>query len=82
VHEASFHIVIPPSRPRLFLVDGYALVYRAFHALGNSAITTSRGENTSIPWGIANFLERLRKSHAPTHLGWVHDAGMSDAYRA
>ena len=67
-----------PSRPRLFLVDGYALVYRAFHAVGNRPLTNSRGENTSIPWGIANFLERLRRSHAPTHLGWVHDAGMSE----
>ncbi len=67
-----------PPRPRLFLVDGYALVYRAFHAVGNRPLTNSRGENTSIPWGIANFLERLRRSHAPTHLGWVHDAGMSE----
>jgi len=63
--------------PTLFLVDGYALVYRAFHAVGNKPLTTSRGENTSIPWGIANFLERLRKTHQPTHLGWVHDAGSS-----
>jgi DNA polymerase-1 len=69
--------VTQKQRPRLFLVDGYALVYRAFHAVGNKPLTTSRGENTSIPWGIANFLDRLRKSHAPTYLGWVHDAGSS-----
>jgi DNA polymerase-1 len=66
------------SRPRLFLVDGYALVYRAFHAVGNRPLTTSRGENTSIPWGIANFLERLRRTHQPEYLGWVHDAGTSE----
>ncbi len=65
------------ERPRLFLVDGYALVYRAFHAVGSRPLTTSRGENTSIPWGIANFLDRLRKGHTPSHLGWVHDAGSS-----
>jgi DNA polymerase-1 len=68
---------VSTPRPQLFLVDGYALVYRAFHAVGNRPLTTSRGENTSIPWGIANFLERLRKAHAPSHLGWVHDAGNS-----
>jgi DNA polymerase-1 len=69
--------VNPTAKPRLFLVDGYALVYRAFHAVGSRPLSTRHGENTSIPWGIANFLERLRKAHAPTHLGWVHDAGMS-----
>jgi DNA polymerase I len=67
------------TRPRLFLVDGYALIYRAFHAAGaGRPLATSRGENTAIPWGIANFLERLRKTHAPEYLGWVHDAGLSD----
>ena len=66
------------TRPRLFLVDGYALVYRAFHAVGSRPITTSRGENTSIPWGIANFIDRLRRSHTPDYLGWVHDAGLSE----
>jgi DNA polymerase-1 len=74
----AFSVLVPTNeRPRLFLVDGYALVYRAFHAVGSKPLTTSRGENTSIPWGIANFLERLRKSHTPSHLGWVHDAGSS-----
>jgi DNA polymerase-1 len=67
-----------PGRRRLFLVDGYALVYRAFHAVGAKPMTTKRGENTSIPWGIANFIDRLRRSHAPDYLGWVHDAGLSN----
>ncbi|HKS07613.1 MAG TPA: DNA polymerase I [Gemmatimonadaceae bacterium] len=67
-----------PTRKRLFLVDGYALVYRAFHAVGAKPMTTKRGENTSIPWGIANFIDRLRRSHAPDYLGWVHDAGLSN----
>ncbi len=66
-------------RKRLFLIDGYALIYRAFHATaGGRPLSTSRGENTAIPWGIANFLDRLRKTHAPEYLGWVHDAGLSE----
>ena len=67
---------IPPS-PRLFLVDGYALIYRAFFALISRPLRTSRGENTSAAWGIANFLQRLLDKHQPDYLGWVHDSGLS-----
>ncbi|MGQ0712622.1 MAG: DNA polymerase I [Gemmatimonadaceae bacterium] len=67
----------PPPRPRLFLIDGYALIYRAFYALIARPLTTSRGENTSAAWGIANFLQRLHAEHAPEYLGWVHDSGLS-----
>jgi DNA polymerase-1 len=66
----------PPS-PRLFLVDGYALIYRAFYALISRPLTTSRGENTSAAWGIVNFLQRLTQTHQPDYLGWVHDSGLS-----
>ena len=66
-----------PESPRLFLVDGYALIYRAFFALISRPLTTSRGENTSAAWGIANFLQRLIATHRPEHLGWVHDSGLS-----
>ena len=67
---------LPPS-PRLFLVDGYALIYRAFFALISRPLTTSRGENTSAAWGIVNFLQRLVQNHKPDYLGWVHDSGLS-----
>jgi len=66
-----------PDSPRLFLVDGYALIYRAFYAMIGRPLTTSRGENTSVAWGIANFLLRLFRDHAPAYLVWVHDAGTS-----
>src|SRR5687767_5796494 len=66
-----------PESPRLFLVDGYALIYRAFFALISRPLTTSRGENTSAAWGIANFLQRLGSKHQPEYLGWVHDSGLS-----
>lgn len=68
------------ERPqRLFLVDGYALIYRAFFALITRPLRTSRGENASVPWGIANFLIRLRERHHPDHVAWVNDAG--DSFR-
>ncbi len=66
-----------PDSPRLFLVDGYALIYRAFFALISRPLTTSKGENTSASWGIANFLQRLITKHQPDYLGWVHDSGLS-----
>lgn len=64
-----------PAAPRLFLIDGYALIYRAFFALMTRPLTTSRGENSSAAWGIANFLRRLIATHKPELLGWVHDSG-------
>ena len=69
--------VTKPTAPRLFLVDGYALIYRAFFALLTRPLNTSRGENTSAAWGVANFLKRLLATHKPELLGWVHDAGAS-----
>ena len=66
-----------PESPRLFLVDGYALIYRAFYALIARPLTTSKGENTSAVWGISTFLQRLLDKHKPEHLAWVHDSGLS-----
>ena len=66
-----------PSSPRLFLIDGYALIYRAFFALGTQPLLNSRGENTSIARGAYDFLRRLIDKHQPEYLGWVHDAGYS-----
>ncbi|MEP6618082.1 MAG: DNA polymerase I [bacterium] len=66
-----------PNSPRLFLVDGYALIYRAFFALISRPLTTAKGENTSAAWGISNFVQRLLASHRPDYLGWVHDSGLS-----
>ncbi|MHB8837429.1 MAG: DNA polymerase I [Gemmatimonadaceae bacterium] len=66
-----------PPAPRLFLVDGYALIYRAFFALGQQPLRSSRGENTSIARGTNDFIARLIEKHKPEYLGWVHDKGLS-----
>jgi len=71
---------MPPQHPpRLFLIDGYALIYRAFFALITRPLRTSKGENTSAAWGVVNFLLRLREKYQPEYLAWVHDAG--DSFR-
>jgi len=66
------------TRPRLFLIDGYALIYRAFFAMINAPLTTSRGENTSAAFGFTRFLLKILEEHEPDYLGVVMDAGMSD----
>ena len=63
--------------PQLFLVDGYALIYRAFFAMITRPLRTSRGENTSAAWGVVNFLLRLREKYRPDYVAWVNDAGTS-----
>ncbi len=65
----------------LYLVDGYALIYRAFFAMIARPLTTSRGENSSAAWGVVNFLLRLRERYRPAYLGWVHDLGESFRHR-
>jgi DNA polymerase-1 len=67
------------NRPRLFLVDAYALIYRAFFAFINRPLTNARGENTSAAFGFANFLEDLREKYKPDYLAIVFDAG--DSFR-
>jgi len=78
-----------PGRPRLYLIDGYALIYRAFYALGGGApLRNAHGENTGMAKGVNDFLKRLIEKHKPDYLGWVNDAGSSgreellEAYKA
>ena len=67
--------------PTLYLVDGYALIYRAFFAMIARPLTTRRGENTSAAWGVTNFLLRLLERRRPDYLAWVHDVGQSFRHR-
>ncbi len=69
--------MVQASSPRVFLIDGYALIYRAFFAMIARPLRTSRGENTSAVWGVANFLHRLVADYDPSFVAWVHDAGSS-----
>jgi len=68
------------TRPRLYLIDGYALIYRAFFALVSRPLMSSRGENTSAAFGVARFLIKVIEKHDPDYLGMVFDAGMSDRH--
>ncbi len=61
-------------RPSLYLIDGYALIYRAYFALIRNPLRTSSGEETSAPFGMANFLVKLLDERKPDYVGVVMDS--------
>src|SRR6267154_1689736 len=69
----------PGSTPAatLYLVDGYALIYRAFFAMIARPLTTRRGENTSAAWGVTNLLLRPLERPRPDYPAWIHYLGES-----
>ena len=69
--------VPPKTRPRLFLIDGYALIYRAFFAMISRPLITTRGENTSAAFGFTRFIMNILEDHGPDYLAVVLDAGNS-----
>jgi DNA polymerase-1 len=68
------------TRPRLYLIDGYALIYRAFFAMISRPLVSSKGENTSAAWGVAKFLVKVLEQHTPDYIGVVFDAGTSERH--
>jgi DNA polymerase-1 len=58
---------------KLFLLDAYALIYRAHFAFINNPRINSKGLNTSAIFGFCNSLLEVINNHEPTHLGVVFD---------
>ena len=58
---------------KLYLLDAYALIYRAYYAFIKNPRINSRGENTSAILGFVNTLEEVITKEAPTHLGVAFD---------
>ncbi|MCM1505254.1 MAG: DNA polymerase I [Muribaculum sp.] len=58
---------------KLFLLDAYALIYRAYYALIRAPRMTSRGFNTSAIFGFVNTLEEVLKKESPTHIAVCFD---------
>lgn len=59
---------------RLFLLDAFALIYRAYYAFIKNPIKNSKGVNTSASYGFTLFLHDLLKKEKPTHLAVVFDS--------
>jgi len=65
--------------PRLFLLDGMALVYRAHFAFIQNPIRNSKGTNTSALYGFINTLLTILEKEKPTHLGVAFDTSAPTA---
>ncbi|WP_312135218.1 DNA polymerase I [Sphingobacterium sp.] len=58
---------------KLFLLDGMALIYRAYFALSKTPRLTSYGLNTGAIMGFTNTLLDVLKNQKPTHIAVVFD---------
>jgi len=58
---------------KLFLLDAYALVFRAYYALIRSPRVTSKGKNTNAQFGFINTLIDLINNQKPTHIAVCFD---------
>ena len=58
---------------KLFLLDAYALIYRAYYALIKNPRINSKGFNTSAVLGFVNTLEDVLKKENPSHIGVAFD---------
>jgi DNA polymerase-1 len=58
---------------RLFLLDAYALIYRAHFAFTKTPRINSKGLNTSVPFGFTNTLLEVIQKQKPTHIGVAFD---------
>ncbi|PKP46323.1 MAG: DNA polymerase I [Bacteroidetes bacterium HGW-Bacteroidetes-12] len=62
------------EQKKLFLLDAFALIYRAYFAFGNNQRYNSKGLNTSAMLGFTNTLLEVLEKQKPTHIAVVFDA--------
>ena len=72
------------SRPRLLLLDGHSLAYRAFFALPVENFSTTTGQHTNAVYGFTAMLINVLRDEQPTHLAVAFDVSRktfrSEAY--
>jgi DNA polymerase I len=80
---------MPDSSKKLFLLDAYALIFRAYYAFIKNPRITSKGLNTSAVFGFLLALEEVLQKRKPTHIAVVFDHpsptfrhDMFDGYKA
>ncbi|MFD6419910.1 DNA polymerase I [Streptomyces sp. NPDC060194] len=61
------------TRPRLLLMDGHSLAYRAFFALPAENFTTASGQPTNAVYGFSSMLANTLRDEAPTHFAVAFD---------
>jgi len=58
----------PSERPRLLLIDGHSVAYRAFYALPVDNFSTSTGQHTNAVYGFTAMLINVLRDEQPTHI--------------
>ncbi|MDO5663931.1 MAG: DNA polymerase I [Bacteroidia bacterium] len=61
------------TKQKLFLLDAYALIYRAYYAFIKNPRVNSKGQNTSAIFGFVNTLEDVLRKENPTHITVAFD---------
>jgi DNA polymerase-1 len=69
----SVILTLQTMEKKLFLLDAYALVFRAYYALIRSPRVTSKNKNTNAQFGFTNTLVELLNKQKPTHMAVCFD---------
>jgi DNA polymerase-1 len=67
-------MLTPQVDKKLFLLDAFALIYRAYFAFAKNPRVNSKGQNTSAAFGFTNALIDIITKEKPTHIAVVFDA--------
>jgi DNA polymerase I len=67
-------MLTPVSDKKLFLLDAFALIYRAYFAFAKNPRVNSKGQNTSAAFGFTNVLIDILQREKPTHIAVVFDS--------
>jgi DNA polymerase-1 len=62
-----------PARPKLLLLDGHSVAYRAYFALPVENFSTATGQHTNGVFGFTSMLINVLRDEAPTHVGVAFD---------
>ena len=77
----AFYTLIMMEGKKLFLLDAYGLIYRAYYALIRSPRITSRGLNTSAVFGFCNTLDEVLRSEEPDCIAVCFDPPGGHTFR-
>lgn len=69
------------EQDKLFLIDAYAIIYRAYYALIRAPRVTSKGFNTSAIFGFCNTLDEILRKENPTHIAVCFDPPHGKTFR-
>src|SRR5699024_3734830 len=61
------------ARPRLLIIDGHSMAYRAFFALPAENFSTSTGQVTNAVYGFTSMLINMLREEEPTHVAVAFD---------